>query len=407
MRNKNKNFYVSYFIIYTISFIITVTISFFWFARHGNTLIGNGDGWQQHFKALLYYSHHIRNIIKNIFVNHQFTIPEWDFHVSEGADILQTFHYYVIGDPFAFFAFLVPDRYMYHFYDAMLFLRLFFAGISFSALCFRNSYYNRKAVLAGALSYSFAAYTLAAIAAHPFFLTPLVFLPLVILGVENIFDNNHSRIYVVAIAFSAISNFYFFYMTALITVGYCIIKAISLYGTDIKKIANKAWIVLAHSMLGICISAVVLLPMGYIALTGSRDSASGYVFNSLYYLGKYKSFLSDFVLSGDSGFTVVVLLAVIILFTSSVSKNNHLKWLFVCANIMLLLPVCGYVMNGFTYVSNRWAYAYTLLCAYILVTQWDYLFSLTTRPWIVLISSVTVYYILSFITNDGASTKLI
>ncbi len=405
--NRNKKFYISFYFIYTISFIFTVSISFFWFVRHGNTLISSDDGWYQHFKSLLYYSHYSRNLVKNILINHQFAIPEWDFHVSEGADILQTFHYYAIGDPFAFFAFLIPDRYMYHFYDAMLFLRLYIAGITFSILCFKNNHFNRKAVLAGAMSYSFATYSLVAIAAHPFFLTPLVFLPLVILGVESIFHQNHSMLYVIVIAFSAISNFYFFYMTALITVGYCVFKALFLYGTDFKKIAYKAWIVLAHSILGISISAVVLIPMGYIVLTGSRDSSSGYTFDFLYNLGKYKKYISDFVLSGDSGFTVAVLLAVIILFISKNRDTHHLKWMFIFANIVLLLPICGYLMNGFAYVSNRWAYGYTLLCAYILVSQWNSLFSLTVKSWIILISSVIVYFILCFITNNGASAKLL
>ena len=64
-------------------------------------------------------------------MEHRFHIPEWDFNIGEGNDILVTLHYYVIGDPFAVLSVLVPTRFMYVYYDIMILLRLYLAGIAF------------------------------------------------------------------------------------------------------------------------------------------------------------------------------------------------------------------------------------------------------------------------------------
>ena len=44
-----------------------------------------------------------------------------------------------------------------------------------------------------------------------------------------------------------------------------------------------------------------------------------------------------------------------------------LKAGFVLLNSFLLLPFAGHVLNGFSYVSNRWIWAYGMLIAYIFV----------------------------------------
>ena len=58
------------------------------------------DGWSQHFKALVYYSNYLRGILRHLIHDHRLVIPEWDFYIGEGGDILNALHYYVIGDPF-------------------------------------------------------------------------------------------------------------------------------------------------------------------------------------------------------------------------------------------------------------------------------------------------------------------
>lgn len=44
---------------------------------------------------------------------------------------------------------------------------------------------------------------------------------------------------------------------------------------------------------------------------------------------------------------------------------------------VLLVPFAGHVLNGFSYVSNRWIWAYGMMIAYIFVKAYPELFTLT------------------------------
>lgn len=95
--------YRQYYLIYTILFLAVCAMVFSWYFVTGRTLIWQGDGWTQHYRALVYYAKYLRSIIRNIIYEHQLVVLQWDFSLGEGNDILQTLHYYVMGDPFAFF----------------------------------------------------------------------------------------------------------------------------------------------------------------------------------------------------------------------------------------------------------------------------------------------------------------
>ena len=71
-------------------------------------------------------------IIYKMCIRDRFVIPQWDFAIGEGSDVIGTFHYYVIGDPFTFLCFLFPAKYMYIFYEAMILLRIY-------QMCIRDS----------------------------------------------------------------------------------------------------------------------------------------------------------------------------------------------------------------------------------------------------------------------------
>ena len=62
-----------------------------------------GDGFRQHYRALVYYASYLKTICHNFF-HGNFVIPQWDFAIAEGNDIIQTFHYYCLGDVFTVFS---------------------------------------------------------------------------------------------------------------------------------------------------------------------------------------------------------------------------------------------------------------------------------------------------------------
>ena len=140
----------------------------------------------QHLNSLAYYGEYLRNILHSVFVEHKFEIPMWDMHIGYGSDILTTLHYYVIGDPLTLLSVFVSPEKTEYLYAFLIFLRIYLAGIAFSRYCFyhRNS---KQAVLLGSLIYIFAGWTIYAAMKHPYFANPMIYLPLILLGIDKIY----------------------------------------------------------------------------------------------------------------------------------------------------------------------------------------------------------------------------
>ena len=63
-------------------------------------------------------------------------------------------------------------------------------------------------------------------------------------------------------------------------------------------------------------------------------------------------------------YSAVAMAGVFVLFSRK-KKYLDLKLGFGLLNLFLLVPFAGHVLNGFSYVSNRWIWAYGMMIAYI------------------------------------------
>ena len=386
----------NFFGLYTVFFCVTAFFIFSWFIFSGKSLIYQEDGWIQHFKALVYYGQYLRKIIRELLFNHQLVIPEWDFTIGEGNDILSTLHYYAMGDPIALFSVFVPTRFMHYFFTFSCILRLYLAGIAFSVLCFGTGVKNRCGILAGALSYSFCSWAALNAGRHPFFLNPLIYFPLIILGVEKIIHKKRPYLFILATALAAASNFYFFYMIALLTATYAIFRVFLLYKTDIKAALFAIFRIGVSAVSGLALAAVIFLPVFWIFLQDSRIGISQ-PFHFLYPLSYYSQLPSIAVTKNKSywlylGFNIPVILAMYRLLIKDKQAQLLRMLLLTCIGICLL-PVGGRILNGMSYMTNRWVWAFALLAAYILAREWNPLLSLPAGEWKSLLLFSVCYYV--------------
>ena len=210
---NSKNRMRQYFLCYTVLFCVMFVAVFLWNFLLRKTFIWEADGWEQHYKAMIYFAQHVRKAVKILIAEHRIYFPEWDFALGEGSDILQALHFYVIGDPFALPCIVVPTNYMWIYYGFSIMLRLYAAGAAFSYLCFyNNKNVGRLAVMGGTLSYIFCSWAIYNANRHPFFLGPMVYLPLIVLGIEKIIKKEKPYVFIIAVFFTATSHFYFFYV---------------------------------------------------------------------------------------------------------------------------------------------------------------------------------------------------
>ena len=397
-----------YYLLYTVVFFVVAFFCYSWFVFSGKSLIWEGDGWAQHFKALVYYGNYLRRIFKNLLRYHRLIIQDWDFYIGEGSDILNAMHYYVIGDPIALLSVFVPTHFMHHFYSFSCILRLYLSGAAFSELCFGTGQKNRYGILAGSTAYCFCAWSLTNAARHPYFLNPMIYFPFMILGIEKIIRKEKPYMFIVSAAISAASNFYFFYIIVLLAVLYAVIRLVFIYGRDVKKGVLTLLHLGVMAVIGVCIAGIMLLPVLMIFLRDSRLSVS-MPFHWLYPL-VYYSKLPSMAISENTeywlyiGLTPPVILSIIVLFLKK-KEDRFLKVLFAICLAIMLLPIGGRIFNGMSYMSNRWSWAFSLLCVYILVRKWDDLISLSGRQWIRLAIISAAYYAVCLLFDKSRTSS--
>jgi len=408
----------AYFLWYTLLFMVITPIVFMAFLQQGKGFVwisngGGKDGYQQHYMAFAYLGQWLREIARSLFSEGGLQIPLWDFSIGYGADIVTTFNFYALGDPLNIVSVFVPTKYAEYAYTAVALLRVYLSGIAFSLFCFKMNK-GKTATLAGAITYAFSGYAVYNCARHVFFMNPMIYLPLILLGAEKIFRKEKPLLFVFMVFITALSNFYFLYMIVIGVVMYVLIryftmereKSVKDFFATIGKFAGGG-------LLGIGMSAVVVLPVLNVFFSSGRHSVTGGVKTLLYESADYYIKLITGFFGGASAghysclaFAAPLFVALIVMFTSR-KKYTALKIGTVVMFAMLSLAVVGRMMNGFSYASNRWSFMVAGLMAYIFTSVWEDLFVLSKKKVVALVSAGVLYTILLLIFNEHTHTSAI
>ena len=204
---------------YTALFALLMGIWAAIFALNGQSFIQYGDTLKQHYPFLVYYGRWLRQAARCVLTGA--AVPTWDFSIGYGADIITTLSYYGLGDPLDLLAAFVPGRWTEQLLEGLIVLRLYLAGLAFMAFSRRHGN-SRFGTLLGALAYVFSAWPIQAGLIEPVFLVPMYCFPLMLLGADDLFEGRSPVLYIAAIALTALSNFLFFYMAAVLLVLYAI-----------------------------------------------------------------------------------------------------------------------------------------------------------------------------------------
>ena len=373
MISKPKSDYTAF----TFLFLVFAFLVYCSFIFTGTTFIKSGDGFRQHIIALTYYGDYLRALLSG-------TVPQWDFNIGEGADILQTFNYYVIGDPFTLLSVLFPARYMYICFNLISLLKLYCAGCAFIFMC-RNFKLSRHAgILVAALSYVFSAWAFNHSTKHPFFLNPMIYMPLIIVGLDRLLKEKKPVLFTISVALAGISNAYFFYMTAALTAIYVLARLIYTYHRDYRTICTKVLLVAAFAAVGTLMAAVIFLPVANFFFSDSRTG--GFVFHLFYAPHYYLKMPMTFLVPEEIGYAMwlclpaVSCVALVSLFAKK--GNEFLKTLVIISAFFFLFPIFGQILNKISYQSQRWCWAFVLLSCYITASQWEELCRLKSRFWL-------------------------
>lgn len=403
-KEKKADFYI----LYTIVFAAISLFIYSCFYFNGKSLIWSHDGVPQHINALAYYGKYLRNVLQTLVTEHKLSLPMWDMHIGYGSDILTTLHYYAIGDPLTLLSVFVPEKDTEILYEILIFLRIYLAGITFSIYCFYRKN-PKQATFLGSLVYIFAGWTIYASMKHPYFSNPMIYLPLVLMGIEKIYKKEKPYLFICATAVAAMSNFYFFYMISIFMVLYAAFRYFGIFRKRSVKDVFQWFLKFAgFYLVALMIAALIFLPVVMTLFGTERFQAQNYVpllYDRIYY-EKYLGCLigENMIQWGVAGYSAVAMAGVFVIFSKK-KKYTGLKLCFVLLNLFLLIPFAGHVLNGFSYVSNRWIWAYGMLIAYILVQAYPELFTLGIREKRRIFVMLLIYGVLALFSESARTER--
>ncbi len=338
---------------YTILFVFLAACIFGTYLVTGHTFILSKDALNQHLPLLANY----REALINFF--HHPHLNFWSWQMGLGSDTFQVYSYYTIGDVFAYLALLFPAAKMTLAYQVINIIRMYCVGLAFVYFAqhfkFRNS-----VILIGTTAYLVNSFLLYECVAQPFFTTPFIIFPLIIVQIERVLQGGSAWPLAGAFTWMLISNYYLAYVLGIGSVLYLILRVATHYRQTLDY--GRTLLKLAFATItSILLSAILLVPE-IIAVTNSTRTGSLFA-NGLktyplyYYLFLPKSLINGgqwyFMFWSALGIVSIGFIALVYIY-SRPRKYPLISISLGLALIMLLIPAVGAFFNGMMSASNRW-----------------------------------------------------
>lgn len=352
---------------YTATFMVCFMILAIPFVKMHRGFINEGDGFNQSFPVFVYTGQWLRACIRG-------EVRLFDFRIGLGDDVIAALNWHGFGDITQLLSAFFPYRYAEQGYALTMVLKLWLCGLSFLIYAKRYIKGNRCRIL-GALAYAFSSYSLLRGFNCWMFLGPMMTLPLIWCGVDELCSREKSYSYhlLLGLWIQSLNGFYFLYIEVILTIIYFLIYELChLEGRDGKsKIVDffsDGFHILGQAIIAICLGAPLLIPsvMGFLNSNRSGDLGEKICIKDLllYPFSYYSDIVSEIIIprGGNLTFGFLVIFGVFLAFCIKKDSNVMMhKLLFGVFGILAAVPLWGSITNGFSYVSDRWIFCIILV----------------------------------------------
>lgn len=400
--SKRKRAFI-YIGVYSVVFLAAFLLAYSPFLLNEKTFILKSDGRTQHYALLVYLGRAIRKYLLGI-LHGDFSVPLYDITIGLGADIIGDLNSLGLNDPLNLLAAFVPTKYIEYLYGFLAIFRVYLAGLAFSCLC---RYFKKPCshILIGCMIYCFSGYVLFTATRHPFFLPPMIQLPLLILGLEKILRKEKPYIFVFAVVYSALSEYYHLYMMSIMIAIYFLVRFFDLYKEQrLKYFCRMIIRSVGYYALGIGLSAPVFFPAIFSFVSGTRAGFSNFQATALsWYYARIFRFVAPPGSWNDLTLAAITLFSLVVLIFSKGRKS--LKKILLFGFLIYLTDVGRLMMNGFQYQSNRWIFGLVLILSYMVVEMLPELLNVSWKAKIAFFSILFVYVSFSIFTTKARKLK--
>ncbi|WP_412520357.1 YfhO family protein [Staphylococcus simulans] len=224
--------------------------------KHQIVFSGAGDGFRQMMPFQKYLYTHVTHLASF-----------YDISFGLGGDYIADLAYYYSTSPLTYlnFFFVWLGEHLLHMNPSsiefwpgnQLFFAIIKAILTFIAAYYMMRYFNLKryTALIGTILYTASNVMMYFNFTWSFYGDVMIYLPLTILGVERLFRARKAGLFIIGIALTLLSNFYFSYYEAIIIGAYLIYRTCVVYKEDILNRVQKIYITVIATLLSLMIAS--------------------------------------------------------------------------------------------------------------------------------------------------------
>ncbi len=311
----------------------------------------------------------------------------WNFGTDLGVNFIGSYSFYLLGSPFFWLTLPFPTHLVPYLIGPLLILKFSFASLA--AYAYITRFVNNKhyAVLGGLL-YAFSGFSVYNIFFNHFH-EAIIYFPLLLLTLEWFMHRKRYIPYILAVAFSCIANYYFFFGMVIFVVLYFIVRTLSgewdLFCrlTNLKRDLGRFGFLALASVLGVALSAFLLLPSalaitsntridsyltGWSGLVYDRSQIYSYIVQCFFFppdLPARPIFFpgADVKWSSMAGWMPVFGMTGVIAWMSAHRRSWQKKLMVICG-VIAFVPILNSTFSLFNYnYYARWFYMPILIMA--------------------------------------------
>ncbi len=302
----------------------------------------------------------------------------YSFSMGMGLPFIRNFLNY-LSSPFNLIIFLFSRDSLLTSFSVIIGLKAVFSSVSL--VCFlKNKFENKIYFIPLALLYGFSAY-FTAYYWNIMWLDGMVFLPIIILGIENMINKNKYMLYIVSLAVMLVANYFIGYMICIFSVIYFIGYLLSqTKNLSIKLFLKKSLKFAGASLLAGGIVAVMLIPLflGLSSISATSDlwpTSQYYAFTIWEYFANHFTGVGSTVFSSGASnapniSTGVLTVSLTLLFLINPKINVKIKCFYIGLILFFILSFfyapLDFIWHAF-HVPNDLPYRYSFLYSFVLI----------------------------------------
>ncbi len=300
----------------------------------------------------------------------------WDFGTDLGTNFIGAYTFYLLGSPFFWLTLPFPNSFVPYLMGPLLILK--FACCALTAYLYISRFTRKnETALLGALLYAFSGFSVYNIFFNHFHEALVVF-PLLLLSIELLITENRRGVFALMVCVCAVTNYFFFFGMVVFAVIYWFVRMLS---GAIKMSPARFFVLLFEAVLGLLMSAFILLPAAMAIMGNSRLSEIMIGWGAWLY-GKeqiYANVIQCFFFPPDlparpvffpgadvkwsslGGWMPIFSLVGVFAYIMA-KKGNWLKRIIIVLSFMALVPILNssfYMFNNAYYA--RWYYMLVLM----------------------------------------------